>query len=173
MAARTDIRFISQFCIQPVVSGQRTPKQQNKQQANHINNKMKLYQSVSRGFSQNIGARVTGSQPLASIAPSHVGATPSKGSRQGLLTKNDVLSAPSTPLFSPSYPAGPYCFTDREYFIVSYESDYDKIASVVPAPLKPKSNVVMYEWINMDSTGWYCNCNSCLSRPSSNISIHS
>lgn len=73
--------------------------------------------------------------------------------RRGQVTKDHITSMSSTPLMAPSYPAGPYSFTDREYFIVAYETDYDKIAQCVPAPLKPKSNLVLYEWINMDSTG--------------------
>jgi acetoacetate decarboxylase len=77
----------------------------------------------------------------------------SSRARQGLLKKEDILSLSSTPHMSPSYPPGPYHFTDREYFIIAYESDMDKIQRVIPAPLKPKSNVVLYEWINMDSTG--------------------
>lgn len=36
-----------------------------------------------------------------------------------------------------------------------YESDPAAIRKVVPAPLKPASNIVAYEWIRMpDSTGF-------------------
>jgi len=36
-------------------------------------------------------------------------------------TRN-ILSLPSMPLASPSYPKGPYRFIDREYLIITYES---------------------------------------------------
>ncbi len=35
----------------------------------------------------------------------------------------NILDLPSMPLASPSYPRGPYRFIDREYLIVTYESD--------------------------------------------------
>ncbi len=38
---------------------------------------------------------------------------------------------------------GPYRFVNREYFIVAYETDYDKLKRVVPEPLEPVSNVVL------------------------------
>lgn len=67
-----------------------------------------------------------------------------------------ILKTPSMPLMNPSYPAGPYRFIDREYFIVVYESDPEAIEAAVPEPLKPNgSNRVFYEWINMpDSSGF-------------------
>jgi acetoacetate decarboxylase len=34
-----------------------------------------------------------------------------------------ILNQSSMPIASPSYPRGPYRFIDREYFIVTYESD--------------------------------------------------
>jgi len=68
----------------------------------------------------------------------------------------DILQAPSMPLASPSYPRGPYRFINREYFIVTYESDPDAIREAVPEPLEPDgSNTVMYEFIRMpDSSGF-------------------
>jgi acetoacetate decarboxylase len=35
----------------------------------------------------------------------------------------DILKLPSMPLASPSYPRGWYRFVNREYLIVTYESD--------------------------------------------------
>jgi hypothetical protein len=35
---------------------------------------------------------------------------------------------------------------DRQYFIIAYESDPEAIARVVPEPLKPQGNVVLFEW---------------------------
>ena len=68
----------------------------------------------------------------------------------------DVLSCSSMPIASPSYPRGPYRFVDREYFIVTYESDPEAIRQAVPEPLTPDgSNLVFYEFISMpDSSGF-------------------
>jgi acetoacetate decarboxylase len=57
---------------------------------------------------------------------------------------------------NPSYPRGPYRFINREYFVVTYESDPVRIRAMVPEPLVPDgSNHVFYEWINMpDSSGF-------------------
>ncbi len=49
----------------------------------------------------------------------------------------DILTQASMPIASPSYPRGPYRFIDREYFIVTYESDRDAIREAVPEPLVP------------------------------------
>lgn len=68
----------------------------------------------------------------------------------------DILNQPSMPIASPSYPKGPYRFINREYFIVTYESDPEAIRQAVPEPLEPDgSNTVMYEFISMpDSSGF-------------------
>lgn len=68
----------------------------------------------------------------------------------------DILQLPSMPLASPSYPRGPYRFINREYFIVTYESDPDAIRAALPEPLQPDgSNTVLYEFIRMpDSSGF-------------------
>jgi acetoacetate decarboxylase len=68
----------------------------------------------------------------------------------------DILKLPSMPLASPSYPFGPYRFINREYFIVTYESDPDAIRAALPEPLMPDgSNTVLYEFIRMpDSSGF-------------------
>lgn len=68
----------------------------------------------------------------------------------------DILKLPSMPLASPSYPFGPYRFINREYFIVTYESDPDSIREALPEPLEPDgSNTVLYEFIRMpDSSGF-------------------
>lgn len=59
------------------------------------------------------------------------------------------------PLTSPAFPVGPYRFTDREFFIVSYRSDPERIRAVVPEPLEVGEPVVHYEFIRMpDSTGF-------------------
>ena len=72
------------------------------------------------------------------------------------MTPDEILRLPSMPPGNPSYPFGPYRFVDREYFIVTYESESSAIRAMVPEPLMPDgSNRVMYEWINMpDSAGF-------------------
>lgn len=68
----------------------------------------------------------------------------------------DILQLPAMPLASPSYPRGPYRFIDREYLIITYESDPAAIREALPEPLKPDgSNTVLYEFIRMpDSAGF-------------------
>jgi acetoacetate decarboxylase len=68
----------------------------------------------------------------------------------------EILRLSSMPLASPSYPHGPYRFIDREYMIVTYESDADAIRAALPEPLEPDgSNTVLYEFIRMpDSAGF-------------------
>ena len=71
------------------------------------------------------------------------------------MNKQDVLALQSMPAASASYGRPPYRFVNREYFIVSYESDPAAIRKAVPEPLEPDgSNIVLYEWIKMpDSSG--------------------
>jgi acetoacetate decarboxylase len=68
----------------------------------------------------------------------------------------EILRAPSIPIASPSYPAGPFRFINREYLVISYESDPEAIRSALPEPLAPDgSNLVSYEFIRMpDSSGF-------------------
>ncbi|NRA73451.1 MAG: acetoacetate decarboxylase [Rickettsiales bacterium] len=72
------------------------------------------------------------------------------------MKKEDILNTASMPLCSPSYPKGPYRFIDREYFIITYESDPNIIREQLPEPLEPDgSNTVLYEFIKMpDSSGF-------------------
>ena len=59
------------------------------------------------------------------------------------------------PLTNPSYPPGPYRFSDREYLIIEYETDLDALRAVVPEPLEIVRPIVHYEFIRMpDSTGF-------------------
>ena len=68
----------------------------------------------------------------------------------------DILHLRSTPLASPSYPAGPYRFVDREYMTITYATDPALIRAHLPEPLEPNAeNIVVYEWIKMpDSSGF-------------------
>ncbi len=59
------------------------------------------------------------------------------------------------PLTSPSYPPGPYRFVNREYMIITYRTDPEKLRAVVPEPLMIDEPLVKYEFIRMpDSTGF-------------------
>ena len=72
------------------------------------------------------------------------------------MTPADVLCLSAMPPANPSYPRGPYRFVNREYLVITYESDPDAIRAMVPEPLEPDgSGQVHYEWIAMpDSTGF-------------------
>lgn len=62
----------------------------------------------------------------------------------------------SFPLTSPAFPPAPYRFVNREYFIITYETDLEALRRVVPEPLEiDESNpYVKYEFIRMpDSSG--------------------
>lgn len=64
-------------------------------------------------------------------------------------------SAFSMPLTSPSYPRGPYRFVNREFLIITYETDMDVLREVVPEPLNVVDPIVKFEFIRMpDSTGF-------------------
>ena len=64
-------------------------------------------------------------------------------------------TAYSMPLTNPSFPRGPYRFFNREYFIITYRTDPEALAAVVPEPLEVAEPVVKYEFIRMpDSTGF-------------------
>lgn len=59
------------------------------------------------------------------------------------------------PLTSPAYPPGPYRFYNREYLIITYRTDMEKLRAVVPEPLQVTEPLVKYEFIRMpDSTGF-------------------
>jgi acetoacetate decarboxylase len=60
------------------------------------------------------------------------------------------------PAAGPSYPAGPYRFVDREYMVITYETDPEVVRAELPEPLEPiEQPLVHYEWIKMpDSSGF-------------------
>ena len=72
------------------------------------------------------------------------------------MNSDDVVErAFAMPLTSPAYPPGPYRFIDREYMIVTYRTDPERLRAVVPEPLQVDEPVVKYEFIRMpDSTGF-------------------
>jgi len=59
------------------------------------------------------------------------------------------------PLTQPAYPPGPYRFYDREYLVITYKTDVQKLREIVPEPLEIVSDLVKFEFIRMpDSTGF-------------------
>jgi len=65
------------------------------------------------------------------------------------------------PLTSPAYPIGPYRFYQREFLIVTYRTDPQKLRELVPEPLMVVEPLVKFEFIRMpDSTGFgdYTEC---------------
>jgi acetoacetate decarboxylase len=72
------------------------------------------------------------------------------------MKENEVRSkAFAMPLTNPAYPIGPYRFYNREYLIITYRTDLEKLREVVPEPLQVDAPLVKYEFIRMpDSTGF-------------------
>lgn len=67
----------------------------------------------------------------------------------------DVLKSYSMPVSSPSYPRGPYRFVNREFLIIRYRTDPEKLRALVPEPLEIREPEVHYEFIRMpDSSGF-------------------
>ena len=65
------------------------------------------------------------------------------------------------PLTSPAYPIGPYRFYHREFLIITYRTDPQKLRELVPEPLMIEEPLVKFEFIRMpDSTGFgdYTEC---------------
>ena len=59
------------------------------------------------------------------------------------------------PLTSPAYPIGPYRFYHREFLIITYRTDPQKLRELVPEPLMIEEPLVKFEFIRMpDSTGF-------------------
>ena len=59
------------------------------------------------------------------------------------------------PVNNPAYPPGPYKFYNREFIIITYRTDPDRLRAVVPEPLEVIGDTVNYEFIRMpDSTGF-------------------
>lgn len=75
----------------------------------------------------------------------------------------DKIRAQATamPLTAPSYPLGPYRFTDREYLTITYRTDLDALRHAVPEPLQLAEPVARLQFVRMpDSTGFghYAGC---------------
>lgn len=48
------------------------------------------------------------------------------------------------PLHDPANPPGPYRFDNREFVVISYRTNLDKLREVVPEPLEVASDTVAY-----------------------------
>jgi acetoacetate decarboxylase len=72
------------------------------------------------------------------------------------MRQDEVLKLSSMPAAGPSYPAGTYRFMDREFLIITCETDPDVIRDHLPEPLEPiEQPLVHYEWTKMpDSSGF-------------------
>ncbi|MBR0650270.1 acetoacetate decarboxylase [Roseomonas terrae] len=72
------------------------------------------------------------------------------------MTEDEIRqNAFAMPFTSPAYPVGPYRFVNREFMIITYRTDPEKLRAIVPAPLEVTEPVVKYEFIRMpDSTGF-------------------
>lgn len=72
------------------------------------------------------------------------------------MKRGDVLrNAFAMPLTSPAYPRGPYRFVDREFMVITYRTDAEKLRALVPEPLTIDEPLVKYEFIRMpNSTGF-------------------
>ncbi|MBR0682478.1 acetoacetate decarboxylase [Roseomonas eburnea] len=72
------------------------------------------------------------------------------------MTEDEIRrTAFAMPVTSPAYPCGPYRFVNREFLIITYRTEMEKLRAVVPAPLEVTEPLVKYEFIRMpDSTGF-------------------
>jgi acetoacetate decarboxylase len=69
------------------------------------------------------------------------------------MTEEEVRAAFTMPPASPLYPRPPLRFIDREFIIITYRTDPDALARVVPAPLKVADPIVKFEFIKMPDSG--------------------
>ena len=66
------------------------------------------------------------------------------------MTEEEVRdTAYAMPITSPAYPKTPVRFVNREFVIISYRTDPEALAKVVPAPLVSAEPIVKYEFIRM------------------------
>lgn len=72
------------------------------------------------------------------------------------MTEDDIRErAFAMPFTNVAYPPGPYRFIDREYLIITYRTDPQRLRAIVPEPLELDLPLVKYEFIRMpDSTGF-------------------
>jgi acetoacetate decarboxylase len=64
------------------------------------------------------------------------------------MTEEDIRKrAFAMPLTRPAYPPGPYRFVNREYLIITYRTDPERLRAIVPEPLTLDAPLVNYEFI--------------------------
>ena len=72
------------------------------------------------------------------------------------MTENEVFqNAYAMPLIRPAFAKGPVRFVDREFLIITYRTDPEAIAKVVPAPLRPAEPLVKFELIRMPDSSTF------------------
>jgi acetoacetate decarboxylase len=94
---------------------------------------------------------------LSGLAPVVIALHNAMRNHEGRPMKIDDVrrTAYSMPLTNPAFPMGPYRFFNREFLVVTYRTDPDALAAVVPEPLEVTDSLVNYEFIRMpDSTGF-------------------
>src|SRR5437899_13057170 len=76
--------------------------------------------------------------------------------RRCMMNEEEVRArAFAMPLTNPAFPIGPYRFYHREFLIITYRTDAQKLRALVPAPLQVDEPLVKFEFIRMpDSTGF-------------------
>ncbi|HFF3352837.1 TPA: acetoacetate decarboxylase [Legionella pneumophila] len=76
----------------------------------------------------------------------------SANSLEGVIDNEFSMPAPR---WLNTYPAGPYRFINREFFIIAYETDPDLLQAILPPDMELLEPVVKFEFIRMpDSTGF-------------------
>jgi hypothetical protein len=66
------------------------------------------------------------------------------------MTEEEILKrAFAMPLTNPAFPPGPYRFVNREYLIITYRTDPERLRAIVPEPLALDAPLVKYEFIRM------------------------
>jgi acetoacetate decarboxylase len=82
-------------------------------------------------------------------------AEPSRAARCTMREREVRERAFAMPLTSPAYPVGPYRFYNREFLIITYRTDPERLRALVPEPLQIEAPHVKFEFIRMpDSTGF-------------------
>lgn len=56
------------------------------------------------------------------------------------------------PITNPAYPRPPIRFVDRELVLINYRTNPEALKRVVPAPLAPAGDQLLYEWIRMPNS---------------------
>src|ERR1700753_523650 len=65
------------------------------------------------------------------------------------MKKQEVIALASMPLQSPTYPRGPYRFFNRQYLVISYQTDPDVIRAHLPEPLELVGDTVSVQWLDL------------------------